>query len=108
MLDGAFFSKKSHPSRLMVNALAHAGIGWSPTMGHDDPLYRKIETIVHQYLRGRCIAPLHHHDISQGREQLTQPCPSARRKETGSKAEPVSVPLMLKVPLNVAFGCSLT
>ena len=50
MLDGAFFSKKSHPSRLMVNALAHAGIGWSPTMGHDDPLYRKIETIVHRVL----------------------------------------------------------
>jgi hypothetical protein len=50
MLDGAFFSKKSHPSRLMVNALAHAGIGWSQTMGHDDPLYRKIETIVHRVL----------------------------------------------------------
>ena len=50
MLDGAFFSKKSHPSRLLVNALARAGIGWSPTMGHDDPLYRKIETIVHRIL----------------------------------------------------------
>ncbi len=50
MLDGAFFSKKSHPSRLLVNALAHAGIGWSPTMGQDDPLYRKIESIVHRVL----------------------------------------------------------
>ena len=50
MLDGAFFSKKSHPSRQLVNALAHAGIGWSPTMGHDDPLYRKIESIVHRVL----------------------------------------------------------
>ena len=50
MLDAAFFSKKTHPSRLLVNALAHAGIGWSPTMGHDDPLYRKIETIVHRVL----------------------------------------------------------
>jgi hypothetical protein len=50
MLDGAFFSKKSHPSRLLVNALARAGIGWSPTMGHDDPLYRKIESIVHRVL----------------------------------------------------------
>ena len=50
MLDGAFFSKKSHPSRLLVNALAHAGIGWSPTMGHEDPLYRKIESIVHRVL----------------------------------------------------------
>ena len=50
MLDGAFFSKKSHPSRLLVNALADAGIGWSPTMGQDDPLYRKIEQIVHRIL----------------------------------------------------------
>ncbi len=50
MLDGAFFSKKSHPSRLLVNALARAGIGWSPAMGHDDPLYRKIEAIVHRVL----------------------------------------------------------
>jgi len=50
MLDGAFFSKKSHPSRLLVNALARAGIGWSQAMGHDDPLYRKIEAIVHRVL----------------------------------------------------------
>ena len=50
MLDGAFFSKKSHPSRQLVNALAHAGIGWSPTMGVEDPLYKKIEQIVHRIL----------------------------------------------------------
>src|SRR5262249_7576975 len=50
MLDGAFFSKKTHPSRLFVNALAHAGIGWSPTMGTDDPLYKKIESLVHRVL----------------------------------------------------------
>jgi hypothetical protein len=50
MLDSAFFSKKSHPSRLLVNALAEAGIGWSPTMGQDDPLYRKIEQIVRRIL----------------------------------------------------------
>ena len=50
MLDGAFFSKKSHPSRLFVNALAHAGIGWSPAMGVEDPLYKKIETLVHRVL----------------------------------------------------------
>ncbi len=50
MLDGAFFSKKSHPSRLMVNALAHAGIGWSPAMGTEDPLYKKVEQIVHRVL----------------------------------------------------------
>ncbi len=52
MLDGAFFAKKSHPSRLLVNALAQAGLGWSPVMGQDDPLYRKIEEIVHGILDG--------------------------------------------------------
>jgi hypothetical protein len=50
MLDGAFFSKKAHPSRLFVNALARAGIGWSPTMGTEDPLYKKIEALVHRVL----------------------------------------------------------
>ena len=50
MLDGAFFSKKTHPSRLLVNALAHAGIGWSPTMGIEDPLYKKVEQTVHRIL----------------------------------------------------------
>jgi hypothetical protein len=50
MLDGAFFAKKSHPSRLLVNALAQAGLGWSPVMGQEDPLYRKISEIVHQIL----------------------------------------------------------
>jgi hypothetical protein len=50
MLDGAFFAKKSHPSRLLVNELARAGLGWSPVMGQEDPLYRKIDGIVHQIL----------------------------------------------------------
>ena len=52
MLDGAFFAKKSHPSRLLVNALAQAGLGWSPVMGQDDPLYKKIDSIVHKILDG--------------------------------------------------------
>ena len=50
MLDGAFFAKKSHPSRLLVNELAHAGLGWSTAMGPTDPLYRKLDEIVHQIL----------------------------------------------------------
>jgi hypothetical protein len=50
MLDGAFFAKKSHPSRLLVNELARAGLGWSPVMGPEDPLYKKIDGIVHQIL----------------------------------------------------------
>lgn len=52
MLDGAFFAKKSHPSRLLVNGLAQAGLGWSPAMGNEDPLYRKIDEIVHKILDG--------------------------------------------------------
>ncbi len=52
MLDGAFFAKKSHPSRLLVNELADAGRGWSPAMGTEDPLYRKIDAIVHRILDG--------------------------------------------------------
>ena len=50
MLDGAFFAKKSHPSRRLVNALAQAGLGWSPVMGQEDPLYKQISVIVHQIL----------------------------------------------------------
>ena len=52
MLDGAFFARKTHPARLLVNALAAAGLGWSPTMGQDDPLYRTIERIVHRVIDG--------------------------------------------------------
>lgn len=52
MLDGAFFARKAHPSRLLVNALAAAGLGWSPTMGQDDPLYRTIDRIVHRIIDG--------------------------------------------------------
>ena len=50
MLDGAFFAKKSHPSRLLVNELAHAGLGWSPAMGQEDPLYKSLSGIVHKIL----------------------------------------------------------
>ncbi len=52
MLDGAFFAKKAHPARMLVNALAAAGLGWAPEMGQDDPLYRTIDKIVHRILDG--------------------------------------------------------
>jgi len=52
MLDGAFFAKRNHPSRLLVNGLAQAGLGWSPAMGPEDPLYKKISVIVHKILDG--------------------------------------------------------
>ena len=52
LLDGAFFAKKAHPARLLVNDLARAGLGWAPAMGPGDPLYKKIEAIVHAILDG--------------------------------------------------------
>ncbi|MEO5700426.1 MAG: DUF1631 domain-containing protein [Casimicrobiaceae bacterium] len=52
MLDGAFFAKKNHPARLLVNELAQAGLGWATAMGNDDPLYRKLDEIVHRILDG--------------------------------------------------------
>jgi len=52
MLDGAFFAKKNHPSRLLVNALAEAGRGWTPAMGTNDPLYSHIDALVHRILDG--------------------------------------------------------
>jgi len=52
MLDGAFFAKKNHPSRLLVNALAEAGRGWAPVMGTNDPLYSHIDALVHRILDG--------------------------------------------------------
>ena len=33
-------------------ALAQAGLGWSPAMGQEDPLYKKIDEIVHKILDG--------------------------------------------------------
>ncbi len=50
MLDSAFFARKQHPSRLLVNELAHAGLGWATIMGPEDPLYKTIVHIVHQIL----------------------------------------------------------
>jgi hypothetical protein len=50
MLDGAFFAKKTHPARVLVNAMAQAGLGWAPAMGPEDPLYKKIDQIVHKIL----------------------------------------------------------
>lgn len=46
MLDQAFFSKKSHPTRRLLNVLAEAANGWEDEIGHDSPLYLKIDAIV--------------------------------------------------------------
>jgi exonuclease VII small subunit len=46
MLDQSFFSKKSHPTRRLLNALADAATGWGEVISHESPLYQKVEAIV--------------------------------------------------------------
>ena len=46
MLDQSFFSKKSHPTRRLLNALAEAATGWGDVISHESPLYQKVDAIV--------------------------------------------------------------
>jgi hypothetical protein len=46
MLEREFFSRKSHPARQLLNALAATAMGWDAQRGQEDPSYRKVETIV--------------------------------------------------------------
>jgi len=46
ILDKAFFSKKSHPVRRLLDALADASVAFAGEASRDDPLYKKIEVIV--------------------------------------------------------------
>jgi hypothetical protein len=48
MLDKAFFSKRSHPARRLVDRLAEAGIGWTTEAGTDDALFKAIEGVIHR------------------------------------------------------------
>lgn len=50
MIDQAFFSKKTHPTRRLLNLLADAASGWDKSLGHDSPVYKKVESIVQQIL----------------------------------------------------------
>lgn len=50
MIDPAFFSKKTHPTRRLLNLLGEAATGWNGDLGHDDPLYRKVDVIVQHIL----------------------------------------------------------
>ena len=43
MLDKEFFSRRTHPARMLTNRYAEAGIAWRVEQGITDPLYRKIE-----------------------------------------------------------------
>ncbi|HSH30625.1 MAG TPA: DUF1631 domain-containing protein [Thiohalobacter sp.] len=47
MQDQAFFNRKSHPARRLLNALAEAAAGWNPD-DRDSALYQTIESIVHR------------------------------------------------------------
>ena len=43
MLDKEFFSRRTHPSRRLVNRYAEAGIAWHVEDGIKDPLFLKIQ-----------------------------------------------------------------
>lgn len=50
MLDKEFFSRRNHPARRLLNALAQASVGWNAEA--DQALYAKIESIVQKVLEG--------------------------------------------------------
>ena len=53
ILDKTFFSKATHPARMLLNELSSAGIGWSSAAElKRDALYDKIEAIVLRVLNG--------------------------------------------------------
>ncbi|NIR32169.1 MAG: DUF1631 family protein [Gammaproteobacteria bacterium] len=50
MVDPEFFSRRFHPARRLLNALAEAGIGWQEKHEDAETLFRKAEQIVHRIL----------------------------------------------------------
>lgn len=51
ILDKAFFGRKNHPARLLLNALAQAGLNLDMEEGgRENPVFRYIETIVTRVL----------------------------------------------------------
>ena len=46
ILDKSFFSKKTHPVRRLLDVLADASVAFPGEASREDPLYKKIETIV--------------------------------------------------------------
>ncbi len=46
LMDKSLFAKKSHPARRLLNALAHAAIGWNEARDREDGLYEKVGDIV--------------------------------------------------------------
>lgn len=50
MRDKGFFAHKTHPARVLLNALADASVGWDESEGHEGGLYRKIADLVQHIL----------------------------------------------------------
>ena len=50
MLDKTFFSRRSHPARKLLNALAQASVGWNART--DQALHDKIASVVQRVLDG--------------------------------------------------------
>ncbi|HKI74777.1 MAG TPA: DUF1631 domain-containing protein [Pseudomonadales bacterium] len=49
--DTTFFNKENHPARMVLNEFAAAGIGWTEVDElEEDPLYKKIQDLVHKIL----------------------------------------------------------
>ena len=46
MLDKSFFSSKLHPARRLMDSLSRAAARCGPAIGHEDPLYAHIASIV--------------------------------------------------------------
>lgn len=50
ILDKTFFARKFHPARQLLNALADAALGAAEDVDERDPLYVKIDALVHRIL----------------------------------------------------------
>lgn len=48
LLDKELFSRRTHPARQLLDALAAAAVGWSEGTAHGDALLEKIEYIVYR------------------------------------------------------------
>ena len=50
ILDKAFFARKFHPARKVLNTIAEAAVGWSENQDRSDALYEKLESLVERIL----------------------------------------------------------
>ncbi|MEO8486698.1 MAG: DUF1631 domain-containing protein [Betaproteobacteria bacterium] len=104
MLDGAFFAKKSHPSRRLVNALAEAGRGWSTAMGNEDPLYRKMDAIVRRVLDGFSDDLAIFDELRTGLEEFLAEEERNAEANISTNAEEINLRDRAEIASNVARG----